>query len=77
MQCMQYVPSLSVTMGSYTLVDHFFVVDISDTKHHFGCPMVDYLGEGYHRLERFAYGVSGLEEWETTNYSRHAHLSFT
>ena len=32
MQCMQYVPSLSVTMGSYTLVDHFFVVDILDTN---------------------------------------------
>lgn len=27
MQCMHYVLSLSVTMGSYTLVDHFFVVD--------------------------------------------------
>ena len=32
MQCMQYVPSLSVTMGSYTLVDFFFVVDIPDTN---------------------------------------------
>ena len=32
MQCMQYVPSLSVTMGSYTLVNHFFVVDIPDTN---------------------------------------------
>ena len=32
MQCMHYVPSLSVTMGSYTLVDHFFVVDILDTN---------------------------------------------
>ena len=30
MQCMKYVPSLSVTMGSYTLVDHFFVVDIRE-----------------------------------------------
>ena len=29
---MQYVPSLSVTMGPYTLVDHFFVVDIPDTN---------------------------------------------
>ena len=32
MQCMHYVPSLSFTMGSYTLVDHFFVVDIPDTN---------------------------------------------
>ena len=32
MQCMKYVPSLSFTMGSYTLVDHFFVVDIPDTN---------------------------------------------
>ena len=29
---MQYVPSLSVTMGSYTLVDHFVVFDIPDTN---------------------------------------------
>jgi len=32
MQFMHYVPSLSVTMGSYTLVDHFFVVDIPVTN---------------------------------------------
>ena len=32
MQCMQYVPSLSITMGSYTLVDHLFVVDVPDTN---------------------------------------------
>ena len=32
MQCVSYVPSLSVTMGSYTLLDHFFVVDIPDTN---------------------------------------------
>ena len=28
MQCMKYVLALSVTMGTYTLTDHFFVVDI-------------------------------------------------
>ena len=28
MQCMHWVPYLSVTMGTYTLTDHFFVVDI-------------------------------------------------
>ena len=32
MQYMHYVPSLLVTMGTYTLVYHFFVVDISDTN---------------------------------------------
>ena len=32
MQCMHYVPSLSVTMGTYKLTDHFFVVDIPDTS---------------------------------------------
>ena len=32
MQCMHYVPHLSVTMGTYTLTDHFFVVDIPDTN---------------------------------------------
>ena len=32
MQCMHYVPSLSVTMGTYTLVDHFFMVHIPDTN---------------------------------------------
>ena len=32
MKCMHYVPSLSITMGTYPLVDHFFVVDISDTN---------------------------------------------
>ena len=26
MQCIHYVPSLSITMGTYTLIDHFFVV---------------------------------------------------
>ena len=32
MQCMHYVPYLSVTMGTYTLTDQFFVVDIPDTN---------------------------------------------
>ena len=29
---MHYVPSLSVTMGTYTLIEHFFVVNIPDTN---------------------------------------------
>ena len=32
MTCARYVPELSVTMGTYTLTDHFFVVDIPDTN---------------------------------------------
>ena len=32
MVCVRYVPELSVTMGTYTLTDHFFVVDIPDTN---------------------------------------------
>ena len=32
MQCARYVPTLAVTMGMYTLTDHFFVVDIPDTN---------------------------------------------
>ena len=45
MHCMHYVPSLSVTMGSYTLVDHFFVVDIPDTNVIFGVQWLITLGE--------------------------------
>ena len=32
MEFMHYVPSLSVTMGTYTFIDHFLVVDIPDTN---------------------------------------------
>ena len=32
MQCAMYVPTLAVIMGTYTLTDHFFVVDIPDTN---------------------------------------------
>ena len=32
MRCARYVPELSVTMGTYTLTDHFFVLDIPDTN---------------------------------------------
>eukprot|EP00253_Pinus_taeda_P001460 PITA_01460 len=32
MVCACYVPELSVTMGTYTLTDHFFVVNIPDTN---------------------------------------------
>eukprot|EP00253_Pinus_taeda_P030212 PITA_30212 len=32
MVCARYVPKLSMTMGTYTLTDHFFRVDIRDTN---------------------------------------------
>ena len=32
MQCARYVLALVVTMGTYTLIDHFFMVDILDTN---------------------------------------------
>ena len=32
MQFMHYIPSLSITMVTYTLVVHFFVVDIPNTN---------------------------------------------
>ena len=45
MQCMHYVPSLVVTMGSYKLVDHFFVVDIPDTNAILGVQWLIKLGK--------------------------------
>ena len=45
MQCMHYVPSLSVTMGTYTSVDYFFVVDIPDTNIIFGVQWLITLGK--------------------------------
>ena len=32
LQCAKYVPALTITMGTYTLIDHLFVVDILDTN---------------------------------------------
>jgi len=32
MQCTRYVPALIVTMGNYSMMDHFFVVDVPDTN---------------------------------------------
>ena len=32
MKCVKYVPSVSITLGTYTLTDHFFVVDILETN---------------------------------------------
>ena len=32
LQCAKYVLALTITMGTYTLTNHFFVVDIPDTN---------------------------------------------
>ena len=32
MQCAKYVPALTITMVTYTLTEHFFVVDILETN---------------------------------------------
>ena len=45
MQCMHYVPSLLVTMGTYTLIYHFFVVDIPDTNVILGVQWLTTLGK--------------------------------
>ena len=37
MQCMRYVPALAVTMGTHTMNDHFFVVDIQIPMWYWEC----------------------------------------
>jgi len=32
MQCTRYIPALIVTIQNYSMIDHFFVVDVSDTN---------------------------------------------
>ena len=32
MQCARYGPELAMTMGTYTVTDHFFMVNILDTN---------------------------------------------
>eukprot|EP00253_Pinus_taeda_P022227 PITA_22227 len=45
MVCARYVPELSVTMGTYTLTDHFFVVNILDTNMVLGVQWLITLGK--------------------------------
>eukprot|EP00253_Pinus_taeda_P027462 PITA_27462 len=45
MTCARYVPELSVTMGTYTLTNHFFVVDILDTNMILGVQWLITLGK--------------------------------
>ena len=44
LQCAKYVPELTITMGTYTLTDHFFVVDILDTNFILGVEWLVILG---------------------------------
>ena len=45
MMCACYVPDLSVTMGTYTLTNHFFVVDILVTNMILGVQWLITLGK--------------------------------
>eukprot|EP00253_Pinus_taeda_P033610 PITA_33610 len=45
MTCARYVPEFSVTMGTYTLTDHFFVVNIPDTNMILGVQWLITLGK--------------------------------
>lgn len=45
MVCARYVPELSVMMGTYTLIDHFFVVNIPDTNMILGVQWLITLGK--------------------------------
>eukprot|EP00253_Pinus_taeda_P003165 PITA_03165 len=65
MTCARYVPELSVTMGTYILIDHFFVVDIPDTNMILGVQWLITLGKvtiDWKTLEM---------EWDDENTRRH------
>ena len=51
MMCARYVPELSVTMGTYTLTDHFFRGRYSRHQHDTGCSVAYHSREGHDRLE--------------------------
>ena len=45
MQCNTWVPKLQVTIGNYTFVDIFYVVDVADTNVVLGMKFLYYIGE--------------------------------
>eukprot|EP00253_Pinus_taeda_P016285 PITA_16285 len=51
MMCARYVPELSVTMGTYTLTDHFFVIDIRDTNMILGVQWLITLGKAHPEIQ--------------------------
>ena len=45
MQCKTWVPKLQVTVGNYTFVDSFYVVDVADTNVVLGVQWLYSIGE--------------------------------
>ena len=45
MQCNTWAPKLQVTIGNYTFVDIFYVVDVVDTNVVLGVQWMYYIGE--------------------------------
>eukprot|EP00253_Pinus_taeda_P001470 PITA_01470 len=65
MVCARYVPELSVTMGTYTLTDHLFVVNIPDTNMVLGVQSLITLG-------KVTTNWTDLEmEWDDEKTGRH------
>jgi len=68
MVCARYVPELSVTMGTYTLTDHFFVVDIPDANMIIGVQWLITLG-------KVMIDWKALDmEWDDGNTGRHENI---
>lgn len=45
MQCMRCIPNLTLTMGNYSVSDHFFVVDVPETNVVMGVQWLYSLGQ--------------------------------
>ena len=45
MGCTKWIPKLQVTLGNYTITDHFYVVNVADTNVVLGVKWLYYLGE--------------------------------
>jgi len=68
MVCVRYVPELSVTMGTYKLTDHFFMVNILDTNIVLGVQWLITLG-------KVTIDWKALEmEWDDENTGRHENI---
>ena len=57
MQCKTWVPKLQVTIGNYTFVDNFYVVDFDDTNVVLGVKLMYYLGQhiGYYQIPKMKF----------------------
>jgi len=59
---MPYVPALTMTMGNYLVMDHFFVVDVPDTNVVMGVQWLYSLGRvttDWRKLEMEFTGLDG------------------